>query len=404
MSGPAGLDGATLVTDPYPFFAQLRREAPVWQLPGTNAFFVSTWELVNEAVSRPHDFSNHFRHMLFTNDDGAVGVLETDPNPIVFAGADPPEHTVHRKLFFSELLQQKMAALEPTVSALADELLDEALGATAFDASSALADVVPLRIVAEHVIGFADAHLSDLQKWVFGGSMIAGGRLRLDEMAALGAEVAGLWPWVEAQLDEASESAREGDVLGAAASGVRDGILTREQATFTLMVLLGAGGETTTGAIGNAICLLAERPALQHELRAAPERVATFVEEVLRFESPFRWHAKSAAHDTVLGGTSIPGGAMVATMWGAANRDDAVFENPDELVLDRPNVRLHLGFGRGIHYCVGAALARLEARVVLQRLLERTAEFALDPDDPPTWVDSLWIRRHDRLPIVVQGG
>lgn len=395
------LDGAAFVEDPYPFFAQLRAEAPVWQLPGVNAFFVSTWELVNDAVSRPDDFSNHFRHMLFTNDDGSVGVLETDPNPIVFAGADPPEHTEHRKLFFPELLQQKMATLEPVVVAMTDELLDAALVDERFNAAGALANVVPLRIMSERVIGFADSDIAQLQRWVFGGSQIAGGRLRLEEMATLGAEVMGLLPWVDGQLDAAIADARTTEVLGAAATGVRDGVLTHEQAGFTLMVLLGAGGETTTSSIGNAIRMLAERPTLQNELRASPERIPAFVEEALRFEAPFRFHPKSAARDAVLGGVRIPSGAMVVMVWASANRDAAVFDSPDELVLDRPNVRLHMGFGRGIHYCVGAALARLEGRVVIERLLARTTEFALDPADSPGWVDSLWIRRHDRLPIVV---
>lgn len=399
----AGLtfDGAAFVEDPYPFFARLRAEAPVWQLPGANAFFVSTWELVNEAVSRTDEFSNHFRHMLFTNDDGSVGVLDTDPNPIVFAGADPPEHTVHRKLFFPELLQQKMSALEPAVASMTDELLDRALVGNQFDAASELTNVVPLRVMAQLVIGFREVEISDLQRWVFGGSQIAGGRLRLDEMATLGAEVMGLLPWVNAQLDAAIASEQVAGVLGAAAAGVSDGVLTHEQAGFTLMVLLGAGGETTTSSIGNAIRMLAERPALQDELRAAPERIPAFVEETLRFEAPFRFHPKSAARDSELGGVKIPAGAMVVMVWASANRDAAVFDAPDELVLDRPNVRLHMGFGRGIHYCVGAALARLEGRVVLERLLERTQHFTLDPDDAPRWVDSLWIRRHDRLPIVV---
>jgi cytochrome P450 family 144 len=401
VTEPLTLDGDTIVEDPYPFFARLRAEAPVWQLPGVNAFFVSTWELVNEAVSRPQDFSNHFCHMLYANDDGSIGVLDSDPNPIVFAGADPPEHTVHRKLFFSELLQQKMAALEPVVVEMADDLLDRALATPGFDAMADFASVVPLRIMAERVIGFRDADLGDLQKWVFGGSVIAGGRLRLDEMAERGVEVMGLVPWVDAQLDEAIAAARQGDVLGAAATGVRDGVLTHEQASFTLMVLLGAGGETTTTLMGNAIRMLAERPGLQRDLRASPDRVPAFIEEALRLEAPFSFHPKSAPHDTELGGVTIPAGAMVATVWGAANRDEVVFENPDELVLDRPNARLHMGFGRGIHYCVGAALARLETRVVLQRLLARTEQFTLEPDDPPTWTNSMWIRRHDRLPIVV---
>lgn len=397
------LVGAELVDDPYPFYAQLRRDAPVWQLPGSDAFLVATWGLVADAVGRVDDFSNHFRHSWFSKDDGTVGVMHTGDGgtPDVFAGADPPDHTLHRKVFFPELMHQKMDALEPVVAELADALLDELLAAPSGDAAAGLANPLPMRVVAEHVIGFDAGDVAQLQAWVFTGSRFAGGRLRLDEMATVGAEAAGLWPWVTAQLDTALASDQPGGVLGATAGGVRDGVLTHDAAAFNLMVLLGAGGESTSGLLGNAIRVLAQRPALQHELRGEPARVPALVEEVLRFESPFRFHPRTASHDTELGGVAIPKEALVALLWGAANRDEAEFEEPDEVVLDRSNARVHLGFGRGIHHCVGAALARLEARVVLTRLLARTKEFALDPANPPCWTDSLWLRRHDRLPIVV---
>jgi cytochrome P450 len=190
-------------------------------------------------------------------------------------------------------------------------------------------------------------------------------------------------------------------VLGATAIGVHDGVFTRDAAAFNLMILLGAGGETTTSLIGNAIRVLAERPGLQAEVRAELSRIPALVEEVLRYESPFRFHPRTATRDVELGDVAIPERAMVGLLWGAANRDEAEFDRPDEVVLDRRNARAHVGFGRGIHHCVGAPLARLEARVVLTRLLARTRGFALDPDDPPRWTDSLWIRRHERLPIVL---
>ena len=395
------LDGASLVDDPYPFYATLRRDAPVWRVPSTDAYFVSRWDLVAEAVTRTEDFSNHFRHTLFTEDDGSLGVLSSDGGPDVFAGADPPVHTEHRKLFQGEFTQKKMLALESHVAALADRLLDEMLTAGRVDAAAQLANPLPMQVMAERVIGFHDVDVAQLQAWMFAGSRFAGGLLRLDEMAELGAEAAGLAPWVTAQLETALEAEDTGDLLGATTAAVHDGVLTTDEAAFNLMVVLGAGGETTTGLIGNAIRVLAERPTLQQELRADVSRVPAFVEEVLRFESPFRFHPKSAPHDTELGGVKIPSGAMVALLWGAANRDESVFEQPDEVVLERPNVRLHTGFGRGIHYCIGAPLARLEARVVLGRLLTHTASFTLDTDRPPAWERGIWMRRHEALPIVV---
>jgi cytochrome P450 len=400
------LVGAGLVDDPYPFYRQLHREAPVWRVPETNVFFVSTWDLVTDAAGRVGQFSNHFRHTLYCEEDGTIGVLDSgeEGTTDVFAGADPPDHTAHRKLFFSELVQTKMARLEPVVAALADDLLDEVLQRQSADVMADLANPLPLRIMAERVIGFRAADTGQLQRWVFGGSRLMGGRLRLDELAALGSEVAGMLPWVTEQLNEALAAPADGDVLSATAAGVRDGVLTPDGAALTLMVLLGAGGETTTSLIGNAVRVLAERPSLQDQLRSNPGLVPDFIEEVLRFESPFRFHPRTARGQVELGGVEIPDRAMVALLWGAANRDGSMFAQPDEFVIGRGNIRQHVGFGRGIHHCIGAPLARLESRVVVTKLLERTRRFWLHPAWPPRWVDSLWIRRHERLPIALERG
>jgi cytochrome P450 family 144 len=390
--------------DCYALFALLRRDAPVWQLPGEPAFLVSSWDLVAQATNRVEDFSNHFRFMLYRHEDGTLGVLETGPNgPDVFAGADPPDHEAHRKLFFSELVQKKIDALEPYVTALVDDLLDSVSDPRGFDVARDLADQLPLRVVAERVIGFSDPDLAEIRRWVFDGSQLMGGMLTLEQVAGSSAAVSSMAPWTMRQLDEALAAETAGDVLAAAAAGVRDGRLTREEAAFTLMVLVGAGAETTTSLIGSAVRLLAERPDLQRQLRDRPALVAPFIEEVLRLESPFRYHPRTAARRSELGGVEIPEGALVLLLWSSANRDDAVFEDPRALRLDRPNARQHFGFGRGIHYCVGAPLARLEARVVLTRLLERTQSLALDPSCPPTWAPSIWLRRHDRLPVVLEG-
>jgi cytochrome P450 len=359
--------------------------------------------LVAEATRRVEDFSNHFRYTFFSHDDGTLGVLETGAiGPDVFAGADPPAHTAHRRIFFSELVQKKIDALEPYVVALTDELLDALLGEDCCDAAVGLAHPLPIRVVAERVIGFRDPDVDQVQRWVFDGSRLVGGLLTIDQMAILSDKVSGMASWTRAQLDGAVASSMDDDVLGAAAAGVRSGRLTRDEAAFTLMVLVGAGAETTTSLLGNAIGLLAERPGLQDELRAQPAKVATFIEEVLRYESPFRYHPRTATRAVELGGVEIPERALVMLLWSAANRDEAVFEYPDAIMLDRQNGHLHFGFGRGIHHCVGAPLARLEARVVLTKLLERTKGFALDPDRTQCWADSVWIRRHEHLPVVLE--
>jgi len=388
--------------DPYPTFAALRQEAPVHQFD-ERAFMVSTWHLVAEAANRTEDFSNHFRYSLFTDSDGALRAMETGgAGPDVFAGADPPLHTAHRRIFLGEFSQRNIDLLEPYVAGLTDDLLDEMLDGERCDAADQLCAPLPTRVIAERVIGFREPDLARLRCWIADGSRLAGGLLTLEELAARHGDIADMPAWTAAQLHDAQSTPHPAGLLGATAAAVRDGSLTPDEAVFNLMVLVGAGAETTTSLIGIAISLLAHHEHLQAELRRAPAKVPAFIEEVLRFESPFRYHPRTVARACELGGALLPSGALVQLLWASANRDPSVFERPDDVVLDRPNAHLHFGFGRGIHHCVGAHLARLEARVVVERLLARTKAFALEDGRPEQWSHGIWIHRHDALPLVIE--
>ena len=147
-----------------------------------------------------------------------------------------------------------------------------------------------------------------------------------------------------------------------------------------MTILLSAGGESTTSLLGNAVRMLAEDPELQDHLRRNLDQVPLFVEEALRLESPFRYMMRTVPADTSLGGVEIPAGATVLLLWASGNRDEQEFEHPDEVDLNRRVPRRHVAFGRGIHHCVGAPLARIEARNVLSVLLDRTSSISLDPD------------------------
>jgi cytochrome P450 len=147
--------------------------------------------------------------------------------------------------------------------------------------------------------------------------------------------------------------------------------------------------------------LLAERPELQAQLRREPGRLAAFIEEAVRLESPFRGHYRAVVRPARLGGVALEPGDRLLLLWASANRDEARFERPDELDLARRHPRDHLGFGRGIHFCVGASLARLEARVILEELLARTRRFTLHSALPPAHVPSLFVRRLAHLDLRV---
>jgi cytochrome P450 len=170
------------------------------------------------------------------------------------------------------------------------------------------------------------------------------------------------------------------------------------QALTTMMTLLSAGGESTSSLLGNAVRILAENPDIREKLKADPSQIPAFIEEALRIESPFRSHIRSVPHDTTLGDVAIPAGSTLMMMWGAANRDPAKFENPSTINYGRK--LQHVTFGRGIHLCVGAALARMEARIVLTAMLEQDTFPQLSSSERPQWEYSLQVRRHSSLPMV----
>jgi cytochrome P450 len=229
-----------------------------------------------------------------------------------------------------------------------------------------------------------------------------GSTLTIDELTELIGRSGEIQTWLTDQLSTAITEPGE-DLLGAVARGVQDETFSDVEAIIILHTLLSAGGESTTSLLGNAVRILAEQQELQQHLREHPEQIPTFVEEALRLEPPFRYHMRSVPNDTTLGGVDMPAGATVLLLWGAANRDDTEFERPDEVDLQRPTPRHHVAFGRGIHHCVGAPLARIEARNVLTVLLARTTSITLDPEQAPQWVDSLMVRRHEQLPVRLVG-
>jgi cytochrome P450 len=189
------------------------------------------------------------------------------------------------------------------------------------------------------------------------------------------------------------------DILGAVARSIQADALRFEEGVVVVHTLLSAGGESTSSLLGNSVRILAEQPGLQQRLRDDHALIEPFIEEALRLESPFRYHMRVARRTTRLADVEVPSGATLLLLWGAANRDPAAYHQPDEVMLDRQTPRHHVAFGRGIHHCVGAPLARLEARVVLARLLDETEHFELVAEAPPVWVNSLMVRRHASLPL-----
>ena len=388
----------SVVSDPYGFYRRLRTEAPVWDVGGTGLFTVSTFDLLAEVTSRVEDFSSNLQCLLYRDADGLPCRLGFgDAAGQALATADPPMHALHRSTVFPELVARRMDELEPDIAAVADRCLRDALAKGSVDFMAEIGNVVPITIISR-LIGFQEGNLEQLLSAAFDSTAMLGSTCTLTELTELITRTGDIHAWIGDRLARAQQHPAE-DLLGAVARGVNGDVFTEVEAKGILHTLLSAGGESTTSLLGNAVRILAEDHDLQDRVRRRPELIPAFMEEALRLEPPFRYHMRSVPNDTRLGDVDIPAGSTLLLLWGAANRDRTEFERPDDVDLQRPVPRHHLAFGRGIHHCVGAPLARIEARTVLTLLLERTSSITLDPDSPPVWVHSLMVRRHEHLPV-----
>lgn len=383
---------------PYDFYATLREQAPVWVVPGRDIVAISTFELLSEAVARPEDFSSTMHCLLYRDRDGLPARLDFGAAAMpTLATADPPVHTGHRRAVFPELVARRMRTLEHEIRTLSASAVKLALSDDGFDFMATVGNVVPITVVAR-LIGFRDIDPMQLLEAAFDSTTMIGGTMSLDQLNALVARTETIEAWIAAQIADTTDGPDEG-ILLAVRRALDAGNLHMGEATIILHTLLSAGGESTTSLLGNAVRMLAENPALQQRLREKPQDIDVFVEEALRLESPFRQMMRSVPHDTTLGGVDIASGSTVLLLYAAGNRDPAQFDHPDQIDLARHSPNRHLAFGQGIHFCVGATLARIEARAVLIAILEQTRDFSIDPDHPPRWVDSLLVRRHAQLHV-----
>ncbi len=390
---------------PHAFYAQLRREAPVVEVGSSGVFLVASAALVATAVAQTQALSSRLTGLLVTGPRGEPGVFDMagiGDSTDVLATADDPVHAAHRRAVQPELAAGRVAELEPWLRARA-RARTRAFVQRGGDYVAAIADPLPSEAISK-LLGIPHTDLARVQHWAMQGGAMLAGVITHAELAAL-ARVAGEHA---AYLARHFSSAR-GDValragaplLDALARAVERGEMAERTALGIAVILVGAGGESTASFIGSATRLLAERPELQRELRKRPELVPAFLEEALRLEPPFKFHYRHVAQALTLGGVSLPAGSRAALLWASANRDEAVVPRADEIDLARAHPRGHLSFGRGVHFCVGAALARLEARVALEELLAATRSLALDESAPPRHVPSVFVRRLAHLHLRV---
>jgi cytochrome P450 len=399
-----------VVEDPHDYYAQLRATDPVHEIAGTGTFLVTRMALIHEVVANPAAFSSESTQFLHVDQALASAVAVTPPAVATFHGggggiatADPPAHTRQRKVVVRRLSAGAMQAMEPEFRELTDRTLDVALPSGRMEWMSELAEPLPMIMVAR-ILGLLDEAAPRLKEIGYAGVESISGFVTEERRGELAQRIADLGPVMEAyQAARSSGRPDPATLIGVCAQAVTDGEISDAEALSILMVLVAAGGESTTSLTGTGVRILAERPDVQDRLRSEPRLIPAFVEEACRIDPPFRGHYRRVVADTELGGVKLPAGSTLVLSWPAANRDGDAFANADDIDLDRANPHQHVGFGWGIHFCVGAPLARVEAKVAFERLLARTRSFSIDPSGLPLRHHlSLMIRRLVALPLLLE--
>jgi len=382
--------------DPYGLYDQLQREEPVTKLPGTDIWLVTRHADVAEAANKPEIFSSNISAVVYRGDGPNPVVLQADPDAIgavdVLATADPPAHTMQRKLMNRMFVPARINALEPQIREIVARSLDLALANGSMEWMEDLSNPLPVNVIST-VLGLRPEDGDKLKSWADAGVDLLSGVAPPERLGECWQLMVGFLQYLREQL----AAPTSGSVTAEVAHAVARGDLSEREGVSLMLQLVIAGSESTASLMGSAVHLLATDQALQDDLRAHPEKIGVFVEESLRLESPFRGHFRVTRAPTTLGGVDLPEGARLMLMWGAGNRDPQAFSCPADLDLARERPKEHLAFGIGPHFCLGAPLARLEAKIAVEELLARARTVQLASDEKPRHHPSLFVRRFERL-------
>jgi len=386
------------IADPYPFYRSLRESAPVAKSP-MGFWLVSSYAEAS-VVLRDRRFGKDFvASMQRRYGEQAMAEPAIASLAHTMLVLDPPDHTRLRGLVTKAFTARRIADMRPRIESIVAQQLDRVADKGAMDVMADLAHRLPVIVICD-LLGIPEEH-----RGPFLAASTVNGRI-LDPV-----------PMSRAELDQANEATRLSglyfqqlcdlrrqlpqddlttELVRAEEAGDR---LSGDELRANIGLLFGAGHETTTNLIGNGLLALHRNPEQWQRLKDEPALIPSMVEELLRYDSSVQLTARVAHEEIDLGGATIPKGDYVIALLGAANRDPAQFDDPDRLDVARQNVR-PLSFGGGIHHCLGAQLARLEAELVFSALIERLPDLTLPEKDTPAWKRNFTLRGLSRLPAV----
>ncbi len=403
MSLERDLASPDFQADPYPVYATLRREAPVFQrtlASGERVWLLSRYLDVVAALRDPRFQASKFP-------DAAVDLVRASGDAALIhlfemAGRmmltrDAPDHTRLRGLVNRAFTPRIVEQLRPRIQQVADELIDEAEVAGRMDVMAQLATPLPVIVISE-LLGAPVEDRGLFKRWSDQMAVFLDGSIReagIHEAARASVE---LRDYFAGEIALRKRQPRDDLLTRLVMASDLDDALSEEEVIATAVLLLGAGHETTTNLIGNGVQALLRHPAELVRLRARPELVASAVEEMLRFDSPVQLTSRRPSVPVEIEGFKIPAGDEVSLFLGAANRDPVQFPDAQRFDIARGENR-HVAFGHGSHFCLGAALARAEAQIAIETLLRRLPGLAPACEAPPRR-PGIVLRGFEALPVV----
>ena len=403
-------DSATLQC-PFPHYAQMRREQPVMLIESLGMYLVTRHDLVLGILRDPATYSSMFggASMPLPSDARAkMAEVMADGYPRVptMLTADMPDHTRYRRLVSKAFTPKVIAELEPVIRAIATKLIDSWIDSGSIEFVEQFGVPLPVEVIA-HALNVPDSRMADFKRWSDDSIAGIGTNISLEKRLEAERGVNEYQHYFAAEFEKRMTDPQD-DLLTALLQARIDDDdpevtdkrpLDMPEMLSIVQQLLVAGNETTTKLLTETMRLLANDPDQWRRLQADPSRAASVIEEALRLSTPTQGMFRICTRDHELDGVHIPAGARLVIVFASANRDEAIYTDADAFDPDRQGLREHLAFGKGIHFCLGAALSRLEGRVALEELARRLDSFTLADTNRFDYFPSFLLRGLTRLDV-----
>lgn len=403
-------DSATLQC-PFPHYAQMREEQPVMLIESLGMFLVTRHDLVLSILRDPGTYSSMFGGAsmpLPAEARAKMAAVMADGYPRVptMLTADMPDHTRYRRLVSKAFTPKVIAELEPVIRAIATKLIDSWIDSGSIEFVERFGVPLPVEVIA-HALNVPESRMADFKRWSDDSIAGIGTNISLEQRLEAESGVNEYQHYFAAEFEKRKIEPQD-DLLTALLQARIDDDdpevtdkrpLDMAEMLSIVQQLLVAGNETTTKLLTETMRLLANHPDQWQRLQQDPTRASNVIEEALRLSTPTQGMFRIATRDHELEGVHIPKGARLVIVFASANRDEAIYDDADAFDPDRDRLRDHLAFGKGIHFCLGAALSRLEGKVALEELVRRLDSFTLTDSNKFEYFPSFLLRGLTRLDV-----